>query len=203
MSPCKPRSMADSGERAYGPSGDASRHLPLAALEAGLRALLRLPSDRGQVTLLVSRRADGIRETPEHVVLTPEGGMPGDAWSRRLPLSLDGQLAVMRREVAEVIANGQPLTVFGDNLLVDLDLAASNLPIGSRLRVGAALVEMTPKAHDGCAKFMARFGQDALRLVSARPTRDQNFRGVYWKVVSPGGVRVGDAVEIVSRPSTP
>jgi MOSC domain-containing protein YiiM len=105
----------------------------------------------------------------------------------------------MRHEVALLIAGGQPLDVFGDNLFVDLDLSAANLPAGSRLRVGEALVEMTAEPHDGCLKFRGRFGQDALRFVQARATRSQNLRGVYWRVVEAGLAAVGDPVRVVSR----
>jgi MOSC domain-containing protein YiiM len=127
-------------------------------------------------------------------------GVTGDAWCRRPPQKPEAQLAVMRREVAERIANGQPLTLFGDNLFVDLDLSAANLPVGTRLRVGEALVEMTAEPHNGCRKFRQRFGADALRLVQDEATRDQNLRGVYWRVIEPGVVRAGDAVQVLSRP---
>ena len=52
----------------------------------------------------------------------------------------------MRTDFARVVANGQPLELHGDNLYLSLDLSASNLPIGSRVRVGEALLEVTPKA---------------------------------------------------------
>jgi len=67
----------------YGPRGDASRHRPLADLRAGLAALPPAPSDHGRVHLIVRRRADGVRETLDHVVLSPEEGVPGDRWGRR------------------------------------------------------------------------------------------------------------------------
>jgi MOSC domain-containing protein YiiM len=181
-----------------GPFGNAARHRPLAALEAGLRALGPAPGRSGRVALLVLRRADGVRDTPERVRLTGEEGLAGDDWSRRPPRDPEAQLAVMRREVAELIANGQPLTLFGDNLFVDLDLAAAVQAPGTRFRVGGALVEVTAKPHDGCAKFLQRFGADALRFVQAGPTRHQNLRGVYWKVVEAGEVRVGDPIEALA-----
>jgi MOSC domain-containing protein YiiM len=95
---------------------------------------------------------------------------------------------------------GQPLTTFGDNLFVTLDLSAANLPTGTRIAVGQALVEVTPKPHNGCSKFDARFGNDALRFVQARETRAENRRGIYWRVVVPGEVAVGDAVRVLERP---
>src|SRR5262245_6742086 len=184
----------------YGPRGDTSRHLPLAELEAGLRALAGVPRDSGRLALLVRRRADGARETPGRALLSPEAGLSGDGWSRRPPRDPEAQLAVMRRDVAELIANGQALSLFGDNLFVDLDISAANLPAGTRLRVGGALVAVTPEPHDGCVKFKGRFGQDALRFVQAKNTRDQNFRGIYWRVVEPGKAGVGDPIQVLSRP---
>jgi hypothetical protein len=187
-------------KEAYGPEGDPARHLALAALEAALRERPAPPRDEGRVALLVRRLPDGTREVPERVRLTPEEGLPGDGWSRRPPRDPEAQLAVIGRDVAEVVAHGQPLTHFGDNLVVDLDLSAANLPEGTRLRVGEAVVVVTPKPHNGCLKFKGRFGQDALRFVQAPATRDQNRRGIYWKVVEAGEVAVGDPIRVLSRP---
>ena len=120
----------------YGPRGDSDRHLSPEELESALHSLPAAPRDRGKVALLVSRRADGVRETPERVRLTPEEGLPGDRWARTTREHPGMQLTVMRRDIGEVIANGQPLTLFGDNLVVDLDLSEANLPTGSRIRVG-------------------------------------------------------------------
>ncbi len=184
----------------YGPIGDASLHRSLEELETGLRALGESPGDAGNLALIVRRRSDGAREILERVRLSAEQGVPGDGWSRRPPRDPEAQLAVMRRDLAELIANGQPLTVFGDNLFVDLDVSASNLPVGTRLRLGGALVEVTPKPHNGCIKFRGRFGADALHFVQAKPTRDQNRRGIYWRVVEPGEVRVGDPIGVLARP---
>lgn len=182
------------------PSADSSRHLPLAALESGLRALPALPADTGRLALIVRRPADDTRETPERLRLTPDDGVPGDSWGRNPKRDLEMQIAVMRRDVAELLANGQPLTLFGDSLFVDFDLSLGNLPIGSRLRVGEAVVEVTPMPHNGCAKFKGRFGADALFFVNARPTRHLNLRGIYWTVIEAGEVSVGAPIQVISRP---
>lgn len=183
-----------------GQQNSSAPHLPLAQIEVGLRTLPEASKDAGRLTLIVRRRPDGSRETPERVLLTPEEGLSDDKWNRSLPRVPDMQLTVMRRDVAELIANGQPLTTFGDNLFVELDISAASLPIGSRLRVGAAVVEVTPQAHNGCAKFKARFGSDALHFVNAPPTRPLNLRGIYWKVIEPGEAGVGSAIQVLSRP---
>jgi len=186
---------------AFGPEGDPSRHLQLAALAQGLASLAPSPRDRGVVRAIARRRADGERELPDRVVLTPDEGVPGDGWARRPPRDPEAQLAVMSHAVAMLIANGQPITHFGDNLYVELDLDAANLPVGTRLRVGEAVVVVTPKPHNGCAKFQQRFGADALRFVQAPATRHRNLRGIYWRVEAPGEVSVGARIELLARPN--
>lgn len=95
------------------PLGNPRPHLTLAELGAGLAALPPLPGDVGTLALIVCRRAPGVHEALDRVRLTPEEGVPGDQWKRRPPLDPEAQLTVMRRDVGEMIACGQPLTEFG------------------------------------------------------------------------------------------
>ncbi len=182
----------------HGPWGDSARHLPLEELERGL-AKLAPPTDAGELALIVSRADNGRRDTPKRAVLTPEGGVPGDAWLRDCPEKLDAQIAVMRVDVARLVANGQALSLFGDNLLVDLDLSVANLPTGSRLGLGAARLEVTPEPHNGCLKFRQRFGKDALRFTADRRLRELRLRGIYLKVVEAGEVALGDSLQVLDR----
>jgi len=191
--------MAEPQSKTIGPQGDSTLHLPRTELDARLRALPVAPRDSGRLALIVCRSAEGVRETPERIHLSAEDGVAGDSWGQRSPRRFEAQLAVMRRDVAELIANGQPLTTFGDNLFVDLDISTANLPVGTRLRVGGAVVEVTPLPHDGCAKFKGRFGLDALTFVNAKPTRDQNLRGIYWRVVESGEAAVGAPIQVLER----
>jgi MOSC domain-containing protein YiiM len=131
--------------------------------------------------------------------MTLAGGVPGDAWGRQREPHLEMQIAVMQRDVAELIANGQALELSGDNLFLDLDLSSGNLPPGSRVRVGGALLEVTPMPHNGCRKFRARFGQDALRFVAKPELRQRNLRGVYMRVVEGGEIQRGDRAEVITR----
>lgn len=188
-------SLTDTSEPA------SAAHRSLADLVAGFQALPTPPRDLGKVMLVVCRRAPAVHEALDRVRLTREEGVPGDEWNRRPPCKLDSQVTVIRHDVAELIANGQSLTVSGDNLIVDLDLSAANLPAGTRLRVGEAIVEMTPMPHDGCAKFQKRFGKDAFLFVQAPATRRQNLRGIHWRVIEPGEVAVGATIEVLSRPN--
>ena len=179
--------------------GDPARYLALENLKRGLQGLPCVPRDAGRVTLIVRKREGGVRETLDRIVVTPQLGIPGDAWSRRAEPDREMQIAVMQTDVAGLIANGQPLTLFGDNLIVELDLSASSLPAGSRVRVGDATLEVTPMPHNGCRKFRARFGDDALRFVSAPELRQRNLRGIYMRVVDAGEVATGVPIEVISR----
>jgi MOSC domain-containing protein YiiM len=183
------------------PEGDASRHLPMDALERGLDAMPAAPKDSGRVVALFARPGSNQRTPLDKAELTASAGMPGDRWSHKRKgkgdPKPDKMLATMQAGVAELIANGQPIGLFGDNLLLDLDLSKANLPLGTRVKVGGATLEVTPEPHDGCLKFKGRFGADALRLVARKETREQNLRGIYLKVVEDGAVSVGDPVQVL------
>ncbi len=181
--------------------GDPARFHTLADLERMVMALPRAPRDRCRVALLVRRPQEGSREVLDRMVLTPGKGIPGDRWIRKPQPNPETQLAVMQKDVAELIANGQSLTLFGDNLFLDLDLSPANLPPGSRLRAGSVVLEVTATAHTPCKKFRARFGEDAVRFVSKPELGHLKLRGIYMRPVTPGEIRTGDLVEVISRGS--
>ena len=180
--------------------GDPERFLPMDRLEEGLEALPAAPRDRGRVALVVRKVEGGVRELPEKARLDPGQGIAGDAWGRRRQPNPDAQLAVMHLGIAELLANGQPVTLSGDNLYLDLDLSVANLPPGTRLRAGGCILEVTPKPHNGCSKFRARFGPDSALFASRADLRHRNLRGIYMRVVEAGDVGPGDTVEVLSRP---
>jgi MOSC domain-containing protein YiiM len=180
-------------------TGSADRFRTSDDLRRSLADLPAAPKDSGRVILIVRRMDKGQREAPDRLQLTPEAGVPGDTWSRQRRPDPDAQIAVMQADVARLIANGQPLELFGDQLFLELDLSVGNLPPGSRLQVGSATVEVTPMPHNGCGKFRERFGLDAVGLVSDPQLRHRNLRGIYLRVVEPGEVAVGDPVAVVSR----
>jgi MOSC domain-containing protein YiiM len=180
--------------------GDPAAFRSFDVLESGLTSSPPAPADTGRVRLLVARHPGGVRHTQDRVSMTPASGMPGDAWGRQRRPPPEAQLAVMQFDVAELVANGQPLTLFGDQMFLDLDLSDANLPAGTVLQAGSVTFEVTPMPHNGCRKFRARFGDGALRLVSIPELRHRNLRGIYLRVIDAGEVAVGDEIRVVRRP---
>lgn len=181
-------------------------HLTRDELEAGLEHVRAAPSGVGTVELIVRRPAEGEREVLEVAALDVAEGLVGDNWSTRGSRSTpDGaanpemQLNVMSARVVDLVAGGdrERWALAGDQFYVDLDLSEAALPVGSRLALGSAVIEVTPPPHTGCAKFVARFGADAHKFVNAKEHRPLRLRGFCAKVVEPGTVRRGDAIRVL------
>jgi hypothetical protein len=137
---------------------------------------------------------------PTQAALDLVNGLDGDNWlSRGSKNTPDGsaepqrQVTVMNARVAELIAGGTDrMPLAGDQLYVDLDLSLDNLPAGSLLAVGQAVLQVSEAPHLGCAKFVERFGAEAMRFVNSRAGRQWRLRGLNARVVVPGIVRLGD-----------
>ncbi|MEO8185572.1 MAG: hypothetical protein ABI895_42740 [Deltaproteobacteria bacterium] len=191
-------SLDTDGLKFVGLRGDKRRHLDRGTLEAGI-ATARAPLDEGTVELLVARGEGGERCIANEACLTLRDGMPGDRWAMQDKYGPDFQLATTRADFARLFANGQPLELHGDNLYLHLDLSKSNLPPGSRIRAGEALLEVTPVAHDGCKKWVQRFGLCPMQLNLDPAYRALRLRGLYLRVVEEGRVRIGDRATVILR----
>jgi MOSC domain-containing protein YiiM len=178
-------------------------HLSLEELRAGLSEIQRSPKDRGALRAIVIRPETDARSALQQCELSPELGVHGDNWAKGCWMSLpdgrphpDVQVTIMNARTIALIAQDEarwPLA--GDNLFVDLDLSTDNLPPGTRLSVGTALLEITAVPHKGCSKFAARYGVDATRFVNSREGLRLHLRGIYARIVERGRITVGDMVE--------
>ena len=177
-------------------------HPTAVTLEAALDDIRRSPSDQGWVRLIVRRPAENAREVVSEARLDRDQGLVGDTWRVR-PSNLtrdrsphpDLQLTLMNCRVAALVAGGderRPLA--GDQLYVDLDLSETNLPPGTRLTLGSAVIEISDKPHRGCRKFADRFGQESLMFVNSGVGRELRLRGVNARIVATGTVRLGDPI---------
>ncbi len=163
------------------------------SMEELKKRLGRIAGERtGLLQKIVQRQADGSRKEPDKGYLSPSEGLVGDRWQESKKTPIGEQLAIMDHRVAELFANGQPLTLFGDNLFIDMDLSQSAWPIGARFRLGEALLEVSAEPHDGCSKFARRFGPAALKLTCIE--KEARLRGIYAVVIEAGWVRVGERV---------
>ena len=175
-------------------------HAPDGAPEARLATVRAAPRDVGVVELIVRRPAIDEREVVDRAELDLEDGLVGDNWSSRgrsagRPANRDAQVTVMGSRAAALAAGDRDRwALAGDQLYVDLDLSGENLPPGTRLAVGSAVLEVTAEPHTGCKKFAARFGLETLEAFNSPEGRALNLRGINTRVVEPGTVRVGDAV---------
>lgn len=171
-------------------------------LEAGLAHVLEAPSDEGELRLIVRRPGVDERETIDEGALDTDSGLVGDNWgSRGDPFSEDGepnvaaQLTLMNARAVELIAgpvDRWPLA--GDQLYVDFDLSKTNLPAGTLVAIGDAVVEISAKPHTGCGKFVRRYGLAAQRWVNSEVGLMNRLRGVNTRVVKAGDIRVGDRI---------
>jgi hypothetical protein len=180
----------------------AVEHLTTEQLEDGLDTIRASPSTTGTVELIAVRPDVGQRDVVDEAAIDLDVGVVGDTWSTRPnPRTPDGgadplaQITLMNaRAVALLAVERDRWALAGDQLYVDFDLSEANVPAGTRLAVGTAVLEVTEKPHNGCAHFRRRFGEDALRFVNSPVGKDLHLRGINARVIEPGTVRQGDGV---------
>lgn len=167
-----------------------------------LAEVQRSPADDGRLEMIVRRPAIGEREVLDSAELDTVVGLVGDNWlergSRSTPdgaAELDAQLNIMNIRCARLVAgDDMRVPLAGDQLFVDLDLSPANVPPGTRLEIGTAIVEVTTKPHTGCAKFTERFGVAAHRWVNGAAGKEQQLRGICAKVVRAGRISTGNVI---------
>jgi MOSC domain-containing protein YiiM len=177
---------------------DIPAHVELSVLEEGVAAIRDSPRDDGTVELIVRRPAVGEREVLAEAELDPEQGVVGDGWHARGTPHPERQLTLMNARSAALVAGPrESWALAGDQLYVDLDLGEANLPPGTRLHVGSAVIEVTAEPHRGCGKFSRRFGVDAMKFVNSAVGRELNLRGINARIVRGGTVQTGDSIGVV------
>jgi len=178
------------------------KHLTMAQLEAGLEEIRQSPQDNGVLKLIVRRPQENAREVLQTGELDLTEGLVGDTWKTRgSSRTADGashpdmQLNIMNSRVAALVAQEENRRqLAGDQLFIDLDLSYENLPTGTRLEIGAAVIEVTAQPHNGCKKFVERFGLDAMEFVNSTLGKQFHLRGINAKVVRAGVIKTNDVV---------
>lgn len=178
-------------------------HLTMAELEAGMEHVRESPRQDGVVRMIARRPNVDEREIMDEVELDLSDGMVGDSWKSRGSSSthdgsanLDAQITVMNARTIALLAQTEDRwSLAGDQLFVDFDLSDDNIPAGTRLAIGSAVIEVSSKPHTGCSKFSSRFGLEALKFVNSPEGKYLHLRGINTRVVQAGTVRAGDVVK--------
>ena len=182
------------------------KHLTMEELEAALDHLREAPKDNGVVELIVRRPRVDHREVLEEAELDPVKGLIGDSWIFR-PSSKtpdhsphpEMQINIMNSRVSALVAQEKdrwPLA--GDQLYIDMNLGKENLPGGTQIAIGDAVLEVSPLPHTGCHKFVARFGLDAMKFVNSPVGRELCLRGINARIIKGGVIRVGDTARKIN-----
>ena len=175
-------------------------HLTMEQLEGALEHLRESPKDNGVLELIVRRPRVDKREVLDEAQLDVAQGLMGDSWMYRgSSKTADGgphpemQITIMNSRVVALVAQDKerwPLA--GDQFFIDMDLSQANLPAGSRISLGSAVIEVTAPPHLGCQKFVSRFGMDAMKFVNSPVGKELCLRGVHARIVQSGIVHTGD-----------
>lgn len=182
---------------------EAIKYLSMTELEAGTNHIRQSPKDTGILKMIVRRPVDDEREVIEHGELDLSEGLIGDNWRARGnkhtadgSANLNAQITVMNARMIELLAQEEERwSLAGDQLYIDLDLSDDNIPPGTRLAIGSAIIEVSAVPHTGCKKFSARFGVEAMKFVNSPEGKRLHLRGINTKVVQAGVIHVGDIVK--------
>lgn len=179
------------------------KQLTMTELEEGMEFIRQSPRDEGVLKMIVRRPNIDERELVEECELDREQGLAGDSWKVRGSshtsdgsANVNAQLTIMNSRVIALLAQDEarwPLA--GDQLYIDMDLSDDNIPAGTRLALGSAVIEVSAQPHSGCKKFSSRFGVDAIKFVNSPEGKQLHLRGINTKVIQAGTIRVGDALK--------
>lgn len=177
-------------------------HLSMRELEAGMENIRQAPNDQGILKMIVRRPAVDEREVLNQGELNAKEGLVGDTWkvrvSRHTPdgsANTDAQITITNARAIALLAQSEDRwSLAGDQLYVDMNLSDDNLPPGTQLALGSAILEVSAQPHTGCNKFSARFGVEAMKFVNSPEGKRLHLRGINTRVVQSGTIRVGDVV---------
>ena len=179
-------------------------NITLDALQAALPDVLLAPKDGAAIEQLCLRPEIEARNFVDEMDLTRENGIPGERWNYAPWLTLaDGradpriQVSILSKRVLDLVYNDPDNMVHpGDSFIADMDLSYENLPDGTLLNIGSAVLRVSDKFNTACQKWQDRYGKDALRWIVQTDNRKYRLRGVLCEVIKDGRVKTGDQIWI-------
>lgn len=176
-----------------------------AELMAALPHVLAAPKDATPVLQLCFRPAFNQREFPERLTLTKEQGVPGERWLTAPWLKLeDGtgdpriQVSILPKRVLDLVwREGDAEPHPGDTIIADLDTSVANMPEGTLLSCGTAVLKVSSLFNAACVKWKVRYGAEAKDWITAPGHPDLRLRGILCSIERDGEVRLGDVIRKV------
>lgn len=175
-------------------------HPDRSTLDACLDDMRKASKDNAPISNLNYRPGFGSRVFCDRLVLDRDKGIIGDRWFEHAWIKTENgdpdprlQVSIINTRLLNLIwENGDGNIYPGDNIAADIDLSAENLPIGARLQVGSAVIEVGDVYNDGCVKWKARYGRDAYDWARDPALMKFNPRGIFCKIVQSGEVSISD-----------
>jgi MOSC domain len=179
------------------------QYLSITELEAGMDHIRQSPKEDGVLRMIVRRPDVDEREVINEGQLNTTEGLEGDTWKTRgSSHTVDGsanvnsQITVINARTIALLAQDEVRwSLAGDQLYIDMDLSDDNIPPGTRLAIGSAIIEVSAQPHSGCKKFSSRFGVEAMKFVNSPEGKRLHLRGINTRVVQAGTIRVGDVIK--------
>lgn len=180
-------------------------HVTAAEPAAALPHVLAAPKTNAPVKMLCIRPGFNQRVFPDRLRLTREAGAEGDFAMTTPWLKLpDGrgdprmQLAIVPERVLDLVWRDRVSTVHpGDTIVADMNVTLENLPTGTLIRAGTAVLRVSDLWNDGCVKWKVRYGQAAYDWIIKHEHEPLRLRGILCSVEQDGEVAMGDALVVV------
>ena len=176
--------------------------ISLPELNAALPQVLAAPKTDAAIATLCLRPAFNERAFADRLVMTKAQGIPGERWATLPWLKLaDGspdpriQVSLLPSRVMDLVWQDRSQPHPGDPIVADMDMTVANLPVGSLIRAGSAILRVSDVPNNGCAKWKVRYGADALTWVQADP--GLRLRGVLCSVEVDGEVTLADRLQVL------
>ena len=186
-------------------------HVSFAECEQALDHINRAPLDEAEIDCLCARPDFGTRAFPDKLILTVDHGILGERWTHSPWLTLPNgdpdpriQVSILSKRVMDLCWRDRERVIHpGDPFVVDMNLGEANMPVGTRLAIGTAIVEVSDKFNTACVKWRDRYGQDSLHWMNLARNRPYRLRGILCRIVQDGEVKLGDRLAKLPNSAEP
>ena len=173
-----------------------------AALAAAIPTIQGAPKDDVPIDTLCFRPGYGAREFPAQIEVTRFGGITGERWLKAPWLKLpDGspdpaiQVSILGRRVHDAVRfDPQNMLHPGDTIVADLDCSVANMPRGTLLKIGSAVLRVSGVFNTACVKWKARYGAEAFEWINEPEYRPLRLRGLLCSIHQDGVISKKDRI---------